>query len=131
MALLCTKKILWSQQKVVRTHEFCKSTGYNIQIQKNQPYFYILAVNYWKWEFKYNTIYNSIKKDAVQNTGERNFKWKINGNIYHIYMSEDLSYEDINSPKCIYRFNWNKLLILYYRIVIYYLFINSTLNIYL
>lgn len=38
------EKNLWSQQKAVRTHEFCKSTEY-INVQRNQPHFCKPAVN--------------------------------------------------------------------------------------
>lgn len=38
------EKNLWSQQKAVRTREFCKATEY-INVQRNQPHFCKPAVN--------------------------------------------------------------------------------------
>jgi len=38
------RKNLWSQQKTVRNHEFCKPIEY-INVQINQPHFYKSAVN--------------------------------------------------------------------------------------
>lgn len=54
-----------------QNHKFSKSTKFNINIQRNQVYFSIPSVNYWKLEF--NTILFTIvaKKHTIQKIGER------------------------------------------------------------